>query len=171
MDEVSFSGLVIILSLGSLVPQYVRCNSCKVSLMKTTAHIGIFWRVLMLHPSIFGCIYASQPGSIHLLSSDFCPLACESGCRAWLMKMQSGSLPFLWFCGHLFTNKSCWKMNEPGSRRAVLPSLPSLSRFLARAQALPFLVSWLVTVHLTCLLSSPGFFGLCSKQCLCCCAA
>lgn len=144
MDEVSFSGLVIILTLGSLVPQYLRCNSCKVSLMKTTAYIGIFWKVLTLHPSIFGCIYMSQPCSIHLLSSDFCPLACESGCRAWLSKMLSAALPLPWFWGHLFTNRS-WKMNEPGARRAELPSLPSLSCFLARAQALPFLDLWQCT--------------------------
>lgn len=82
MDEVSFSGLVIILALRSLVTQYLRCNSCKVSLMKTPTYIGIFWKVLMLHPSIFGCICVSQPSSIHLLSCDFCPLAREPGCKA-----------------------------------------------------------------------------------------
>lgn len=157
MDEVSFSGLVIILTLGSLALQYLRCNSCKVSLMKTTAHIGIFWEVLTWHPSIFGCISVSQPSSVHPLSSDFCPLACESGCRARLLKMLSAALPSPWFRGHTFTSRS-WKMNEPGTQRAELPSLPSLSCFLARAQALPFLVSWLVTMHLTCLLSSPGFW-------------
>lgn len=84
MDEVSFRGLVIIPTLRSLVPQYLRCNSCKVSLMKTTAYIGIFRKVLMLHPSIFGCIYVSQPSSAHLLSLISAPLpvsqAAEPGC-------------------------------------------------------------------------------------------
>lgn len=84
MDEVSFSGLVIILTLGSLAPQYLRCNSCKVSLMKTTAYIGIFWEVLTWHPSIFGCIsVTAQQRSTHsALISALLPVsqAAEPGC-------------------------------------------------------------------------------------------
>lgn len=121
--------------------------------MKTAACIGIFWKVLTLYPSIFGCIYVSQPSSICLLSSDFYPLACKSWCkepsfrRCYLQFFLSPD-----FEG-LFPQMS-WKMNEPGIQRGELLSLPSLSCFLA----LPFLVAWLVTMHLTCLLSSPGFW-------------
>lgn len=166
MDEVSFSGLVIILTLGSLVPQYLRCNSCKVSLMKTTAYIGIFWEVLTWHPSIFGCIsVTAQQRSTHsALISALLPVsqAAEPGC--WRCYLQ------LFLPPH-----SEGTLSQAGAGRWMSQELRGLSSFPALLVLFPCeSPGFALSCFLTCD-NAPDLFvefswllGFCSKQSLCC---
>lgn len=157
MDEVSFSGLVIILTLQLLVPQYWTCNSCEVTLMKTTAYIGIFWEVLMLHPSILVAFMYHNPAvfTLSALISALLPMSQAAESLAVEDAVWSSSFPLVLRAPFSQTAAGRWMSQEPEGW-APFPALRV--SFLARAQALPVLVPWLVTMHLTCLLSSPGFW-------------
>lgn len=166
MDEVSFSGLVIILTLGSLVPQYLRCNSCKVSLMKTTAYIGIFWEVLTWHPSVFGCISvtAQQHSPTQLWFLPSC-LRVRLQSQAAEDAICSSSFPLIPRAHfHKQELEDEWARNSEGWAPfpALLVLFPcespgfALSCFLTCDNAPDLFVefSWLL--------------GFCSKQSLCC---